>query len=127
MKPVLVAILLLGSVSASAAAAALKCSIHPAKGTADSALPGLAKVKQADAKNTALATYKGLSPEISEGELEVERHCLIYSFDIRVSGRKGVDEVMVDAGTGSIISRKHETPKQEADESAADKAAAAKH
>lgn len=125
MKPVLVAILLLGSVSASAAA--LKCSIHPAKGTADSALPGLAKVKRADAKNTALATHKGLSSEISEGELEVERNCLIYSFDIRVSGRKGVDEVMVDAGTGSIISRKHETPKQEADESAADKAAAAKH
>lgn len=125
MKPLIFAIMLLGSFSASAAE--LKCSIHPAKGTADSALPSMAKIKQADAKNTALAGYKGRSPTVSEGELEVESNCLIYSFDIRLVGKTGVEEVMVDAGTGSIISRKHETPKQEADEAAADKAAAAKH
>ena len=125
MKVLIVSLMLLGSYSASAAE--LKCSIHPAKGTADSALPSLAKVKQADAKNTAIASYKGPSPTVSEGELEVEHNCLVYSFDIRLAGKTGVDEVMVDAGTGSIISRKHETPKQEAAEAAADKAAAAKH
>lgn len=125
MKPFIFSMLLLGSFSASAAG--LKCSIHPAKGTANLDLPSLAKVKQADAKNTALAKYKGLSATASEGELEVERNCLIYSFDISLGGKTGIEEVMVDAGTGSIISRKHETPKQEADEVAADKAAAAKH
>lgn len=125
MKRLILSMLLLGSFSASATV--LKCSIHPRKGTAESDLPTLATVKQADAKNAALAKYKGLSATASEGELEVERNCLIYSFDISLAGKTGIEEVMVDAGTGSIISRKHETPRQEADEVAADKAAAAKH
>jgi hypothetical protein len=125
MKPFIILLMLL--VSFSASAAKLECSIHPAKGTAESALPGLARIKQADAKNTAMASFKGGSATVSEGELEVEHNCLIYSFDIRVAGKAGVDEVMVDAGTGSIISRKHETSKQEAAEAAADKAAAARH
>ena len=34
----------------------------PGKGTAESALPSLAKITLDDAKNTALAMYKGLSP-----------------------------------------------------------------
>ena len=46
--------------------------------------------------------------------------CLL--FDIRVSGKKGVEEVRVDAGTGKILSHKHETQKQEAAEQAKDKA-----
>jgi uncharacterized membrane protein YkoI len=125
MRPLIVALTLLGSFSATAAE--LKCSIHPAKGTAASALPGLTKITQAEAKNIALAGFKGRSASVSEGELEVERNCLIYSFDIRVHAKTGIDEVMVDAGTGAIISKAHETPRQEAAEAAADKAAAAEH
>ena len=125
MKALVVSLILLGSSSASAAE--LKCSIHPAKGTADSALSSLAKVSRADSKNTALALYQWRSATASEGELEVEHNCLIYSFDIRLAGNAGVDEIMVDAGTGSIISRTHETAKQEAAEAAADKATAGKH
>ncbi len=125
MKPLLISLTLLATFSASAAE--LKCSIHPAKGTAELVLESMAKVKQADAKDTAIARYKGRSPIVSQGELEVERRCLIYSFDIRLAGETGVDEVIVDAGTGSIISRKHETPRQETAEAVADKTAAARH
>ena len=125
MKSLIISFALLASFAASAGE--LNCSIHPEKGTADSVLESMAKIKQADAKDTAIAGYKGRSPIVSEGELEVERNCLIYSFDIRLAGKTGVDEVIVDAGTGSIISRKHETPKQETAEAVADKAAAAKH
>lgn len=125
MKFLVFSLVLLASFSA--AAAEMKCSIHPAKGSADSDLPSMAKFNQAAARNVALAEYHGRSPTVSEGELEAERNCLIYSFDIRLAGKTGVDEVMVDAGTGSIISRKHETANQEAAEVAADKAAAAKH
>jgi hypothetical protein len=54
------------------------------------------------------------------------RGCLVYSFDIRVSGKSGIDEVMVDPGTGKVLSHTHETPRQEAAEQARDQAARSK-
>ena len=125
MKTVFVSLMLLSSFSASAAE--LKCSIHPPQGTANSALPGIAKVTLANAKNTATASYKGHSPTVSEGKLEVEQNCLIYSFDVRFAGMTGADDVMVDAGTGVIISQKHATPMQEAAEADAMIAGGDKH
>lgn len=59
---------------------------------------------------------------MTEAELEAENGCLVYSFDVRVAGRSGIDEVLVDAGSGKVLQRHHESPKQEADEAAADKA-----
>ena len=46
---------------------------------------------------------------IVEGELEEEDGRLIYSFDIKVEGRAGVDEVDVDARRGAIVSVGHES------------------
>ena len=57
---------------------------------------------------------------VSESELEVEHGCLVYSFDIRVTGQKGVEEVLVDAGTGKVLTRGHETSSQEAKEAKAE-------
>jgi hypothetical protein len=119
-------ILALLLVSFSASAKGLPCSIHPAKNTPASALPGLAKVSQADAEKAALASIKARSARVTDGELEVEHGCLIYSFDIRISGKTGIDEIAVDAGTGKILSHKHESPKQEAAEQASDKASSKK-
>jgi hypothetical protein len=102
-------------------AAGLACSIHPAKDTPVTALPGLAKISKAAAQKTALARLKSPSAEIVSAELEVEHDCLVYSFDIRRPGKSGVEEIMVDAGTGKIVSQKHETAIQEAAEKAKDK------
>ena len=69
-------------------------------------------VSEAEARKTALAGIKAPSTCKTEGELEVEQGCLVYSFDIRIPGKSGVEEIMVDAETGKIISHKHETQEQ---------------
>src|ERR1700733_3238629 len=65
-----------------------------------------AKVSLADAKATALkkvpgATFKG-------SELEREKGKLIYSFELKVAGKSGIEEVNVDAMTGEIVNTEHE-------------------
>ena len=116
---------LLATVSANAAG--LPCSIHPKKGLADSELPALAKVTQAAAEAAALKSVKIPSATVSSGELEAEAGCLIYSFDIKVPGKKAIVEVAVDAGTGKVLSIRHEGPKAQAAEAAADAATVKKH
>ncbi|MBV9901120.1 MAG: PepSY domain-containing protein [Alphaproteobacteria bacterium] len=54
--------------------------------------------------------------QIRSGELETERGRLIYSFDIQVPGRSGVEEVQISALDGSLISRKHESAAAESRE-----------
>ncbi len=124
MKHLIFATVILLSFSASAAD--LPCSIHPKKGTADADLPALAKVTQADAQSTALKAVNVSSATVSSGELEAEGGCLIYSFDIQIPGKQSIIEVAVDAGTGKVLAKKHEGPKAQAAEKAADAAAAAK-
>ena len=118
--------LLLLALSTSASAAGLSCSIRPAKGTPAAALQNLAKVTQAEAQGTALAKIKAASKKVGSSELEVERSCLVYSFDIAVSGKPGFEEILIDAGTGKVLSHKHESAKQEAAERAKDRAASRK-
>lgn len=50
----------------------------------------------------------------------------VYSFDIRIGGKSGVEEIMVDAGNAKLISRKHESAKVEAAAQANDRADAKK-
>ena len=89
--------------------------------------PGLlkrAKVTAADATATAQASVpKG---KIITAEIEEENGRLLFSFDIRTDGKKGIDEVNVDALTGKVLDVHHETPRAEAKEKAADKAAGKK-
>lgn len=60
-------------------------------------------------------------------ELEREKGTLMYSFDFKVLGKSGIDEVNVDATTGAVLHVEHESPAQEKQEEAADaKAATAK-
>ena len=97
------------------AVAAERCSIHPAKGMSDAQLPGLAKLSQAEAEKIAVAKFKGYEAvSIASAELEAEHGCLIWSFDLRVAGKSGVQEVQIDAGDGRVLSVKHENPRQEA-------------
>jgi uncharacterized membrane protein YkoI len=111
-------------VGLNADAEALKCSIQPQKGLTNSDLASLAKVPRPAAEATALESVKNPLAKVVTGELEAERGCLIYSFDIQVPGKKSVIEVAVDAGTGKVLETKHEGPKAQAAEAAADAAAA---
>jgi hypothetical protein len=88
------------------------------------ALAKKAKVTEPVAAQTALARVpKG---EIQTVELEQENGKLIYSYDIKVPGKSGIDEVAVSAITGKVIAFAHETPADEKKEAAADSRAAKK-
>lgn len=64
---------------------------------------------------TARARALALVPHgrIRSGELETEHGRLIYSFDIQVPRRPGIEEVQISAVTGRLVSRTHETPAAE--------------
>jgi len=87
--------------------------------TVKEAEPGLkakAKVPSDSAMKVALAKVPG--GRISEAELEREHGKVVYSFDITDPKRSGVEEVLVDANTGKVVSAKHESAAAEAKEQA---------
>src|ERR1700704_63282 len=45
---------------------------------------------------------------ISGAELEEEGGRLIYSFEIKIAGKSGEEEVHVDARTGEVVKQEHE-------------------
>ena len=102
---------------APAAAASYKKEV-PAK------LAAKAKIAEATAAATALAKVPG--GKIESVELEEEDGKLIYSYDIKVAGKKGIEEIQVDAMTGAIAKAEHEDPATEAKEAAEDKKGAKK-
>ncbi len=86
------------------------------------AKPGLlakARISADAARKTAVDHVKGGS--IKEEEIEEEGGRLVFSFDIKVPGKSGIEEVLVDAQSGAIVSAKHETPPDEAAEAAKDR------
>lgn len=97
------------------ALAAWQCSIHPPQGTPDAQLASMAKVSKSRAERIALHRVKGHA-SISSAEIEAEQNCLIWSFDVKVRGRKGIQEVNIDAGNGKVLDVHHESPSQEASE-----------
>lgn len=92
----------------------------PAKseGRSQSALRKEAKISEAVARKTALAAVPG--GKVRSHELERENGRLIYSYDIKVAGKSGVEEVNVDAMTGEIVAHQHEDAKAEAKEKKAE-------
>ena len=102
----------------------------PAKSTAIKVTeekPGLlakAKVSADSAIAIARATIPGAI--INAGEIENEDGALIYTFEMKITGKKGTEEVNVDAMTGKVVKREHEDAAAEKKETTADKAAKAK-
>jgi uncharacterized membrane protein YkoI len=72
------------------------------------------KVSRAAARATALKEVP--NGKVRTSKLENEGGQLIYSFDIKVPGKSGLEEVNVDAMTGAVVAHEHETPKTEATE-----------
>ena len=79
-----------------------------------------AKITSQVAVDSALARVPG--GQIHEGELEKEHGRLVYSFDVLVPQRKGVEEVQVDARSGKVVSVNHESPAAESKEHASEHA-----
>ena len=74
-------------------------------------LAAKAKVTEAAAAAAALAKVPG--GKIESVELEEEDGAFVYSYDIKVAGKKGVEEVHVDAMTGKVLKSEHEDPSSE--------------
>jgi uncharacterized protein (TIGR02246 family) len=87
------------------------CSIRPPRGASHEELSRLAKVTSKDAEARAVAS---VAPErvtsIMSSGVEVVNGCLAWPFDLRFASKGGVQEVMVDAGDGSILSSEYEPP-----------------
>ncbi len=83
------------------------------------ALKAQAKVTETDARSTALARVPGGT--VQSAELENEHGKLVWSFDIKDSKSSSIVEVQVDAKTGRIVSKKTESPAEQAKEAKADK------
>ncbi len=78
------------------------------------ALVKQAKVSEADAARKALAATP--NGEIRAVELESEGGRLIYSYELKVKGHAGIEEVNVNAVTGAVVNTEHERGTPEADE-----------
>jgi hypothetical protein len=94
-----------------------------AKGKAD--LKAQAKISEDSARAIALSKLPAGSM-VRESELEREKGTIVWSFDIKVPKRAGVEEVLVSALDGHVVSRVHESAKMEKAEAAKEKKAAAK-
>jgi uncharacterized membrane protein YkoI len=78
-----------------------------------------AKISKSAAIKTALAQVPG--GKIKSSEIERENGKLIYSFDIKVAGKSGIEEINVDAITGDVVAHEHESPKAEKKEAELEK------
>lgn len=71
--------------------------------------------EQAAAKTAAAHVRHG---RIQAVELENENGKLIYSYELKVPGHSGIEEVNVDARTGAVVNTEHEGPGAESREAA---------
>jgi uncharacterized membrane protein YkoI len=116
---VVVAVVLSAAVAGHASAQNTKAPKAAAsKHETQKSLRAEAKIKEADARKTALAEVP--NGKVTAHELEREEGKLIYSYDIKVAGTPGVEEVHVDAITGQMVKHEHEDPKTEAKEKKAE-------
>jgi hypothetical protein len=86
------------------------CSVRPPKETRPADLARLAKISQSEAQSRAVASVapqRVRSTILSDAE--VEQGCLVWLVDLHLEGKKGVQEVFVDAGDGKILSSTFES------------------
>jgi uncharacterized membrane protein YkoI len=98
-------------VAAQPTASTKQVSRHRAKHQTAAQLRAEAKITEVAARATALAEVPG--GRVQKGELERESGKLVYSYDVKTDGKSGVDEIWVDAITGKVIKKEHETPAKE--------------
>jgi uncharacterized protein (TIGR02246 family) len=88
-----------------------ECSIRPSRGTPPDELSRMAKINERDAEARAVAS---VAPDkvasIISSEVEVVNGCLAWPFDLHFANKGGLQEVIVDAGDGKILSSEYEPP-----------------
>lgn len=81
-----------------------ECTIHPPRNAGDAELRGLARVRQEEAGKAAIASVAPAKPtDVISSDIEDFEGCLAWPFTLRVPGRKGVQEIFVDAGDGKVV------------------------
>ena len=113
-------------VSAVVAALAVTAAVAAAQGTNPSykhdvpaKLAKLAKISEDSAAKVAQAKIP--NGKIEAVELENEKGKLQYSYDIKVAGKSGIEEVNVNAMDGTIVGVEHESSAKVKTERAAEK------
>ena len=113
-------------VSAVVAVLALTAAVAAAQGTNPSykhdvpaKLAKLAKISEDSAARVAQAKIP--NGKIEAVELENEKGKLQYSYDIKVTGKSGIEEVNVNAMDGTIVGVEHESTAKVKTERAAEK------
>ena len=112
----------LAALALTASVAGAQKPMHHKRVETQAELQKEATMTMAEARTMALKTVPGAT--IQDGEIEREGGKLIYSFDMKVPGKTGIDEVNIDAMTSRLVSHQHETPKAERAEAKADAKAA---
>jgi uncharacterized membrane protein YkoI len=121
MKTILRGTAALAALALAAGSASAQSAV---KTTGSAKLKAAAKISDDSARAVAMATVPNAT--IRSAELEREHGKLIYSFDMKVAGKSGIEEVNVDAVTGKLIAHEHETPKAEKKEAMMEQKEAAK-
>jgi len=110
--------------SSSQRSSAQKTGTAHSRAAIDSSLAAEARISLDSARAIALSRVP--HGTVASEELERENGHLIYSFDVKVAGRTGIQEVNVNALTGKVLGIHHEGPATERKEARADSAAARK-
>jgi uncharacterized membrane protein YkoI len=107
-----------------AIASSLRAQNAPVK-TYTKDIPDSLATRATITETAAAATAQRRVPKgvIQAVELEVEKGKLMYSYDIKTTGKRGTDEVNVDATSGTVIGFSHESAATEKKEAAAEAAA----
>ena len=119
---------ILRHVSLATAAMAMVATAAAAQGTYKKDLPTalVAKAKITEDSAAKIAQKRMPAATIEAVELENEHDKLQYSYDMKVAGKSGIEEVNVNAMTGHIIGVEHESAAMVKKEAAAEKAEAKK-
>ena len=81
-----------------------ECSIRAPRNASSAELNLLVRVSQEEAGKVAVASVAPLAAgDVISSDVEPFEGCLVWPFTLRLPGRKGVQEVFVDAGDGKVV------------------------
>src|SRR5690348_5119659 len=121
MKIITTTLITLGAAATLAATAGAQ-STQQGTQTKTDVPPALAKEAKISLDSArAIATHRVANATSESQELEREHGRLIYSFDMKVAGKAGIEEVNVNALNGHVVGVSHEGPTAEKKEAAAEK------
>lgn len=81
-----------------------ECSARPPRNAREDVLRGWVKVSQETASKAASASVAPLkATDVISSDAEVLEGCLVWPFTLRMAGLRGVQEIFVDAGNGTVV------------------------